>query len=226
VRAPLSGPPSPLRLHQGGEFRRRLAAAFGREESEADELWRRIIHGAGAFVLLYDVLPSNFFVVVPKVVVLLAALAAVLVLEVLRLGLGAELPTIRGYEARRPASYVFYAVALAGAVLFLPPPLAAAVVLGTAFVDPLAGELRRSDRWRRPGPFVAFAAYTVLAAGALGLVGRWPWAGAVGLGALAAAVAVVVERWRFRWLDDDLTMTVAPALVLYGLGVVVLGLPR
>lgn len=225
--APAVRPPTrPLRLHGGGGLRRRLAAAFGRDESAGDVIWRRILHGAGALVLVYYVVPGGFFLVAPKEAVLLAALAAVGVLEVLRLGFGAQLPSMRGYESDRLASYVFYAVALVIAILLFPPPIATAVILGTAMVDPLAGELRSSARWTRLSPWLPFVVYTGLATTSLAAVGRWPWPVAGGLGALAAVVAVGVERWRFRWLDDDLTMTVVPALVLYAVGVLALGLPR
>lgn len=224
MRAPVGPPPRALRLHRGGGFRRRLATAFGRDPEAGDALWRRVLHGAGAFVLVYYLVPVEFFVLVPKEVVLLAALAAVGLLEALRLVAGLELPTIRGYEAGRPASFVFYAVALVGAVLLAPRAIAVAVVLGTAFVDPLAGELRADARRARLAPWVPFAAYAALATVALGAVGRWPWPIALGLGGVAAAVGVAVERWRFRWLDDDLTMTVVPAVVLYAWAVALGGL--
>ena len=226
MRPSVRPPSRPVQLHHGGSFRRRLARAFGRDEAAGDQLWRRIVHGSGALVLAYFLVPVGFFVLVPKVVVLLAALGAAGLLEVARLGFGAELPTIRGYEARRPASYVFYAVALVVAVLVFPEPIAVAVVLGTAFVDPLAGELRSTGSSRGLRLGVPFVVYTALATFALGAVGRWPWVDAAVLGALAGVVGVSVERWRFRWLDDDLTMTIVPALALYGVGVLALGLPR
>lgn len=214
-----------LRLHRGGRFRRRLAAAFGREEAEGDRLWRRILHGLGAFVLVYYLLPDRFFGVAPKEEVLLAALAAVVLLEVARLAFRLELPTIRGYETRRPASYLFYAVALVVAVLVFPEPIAAAAVLGTAFVDPLAGELRQVPGASRYALAVPLGVYAVLAATALGTVGRWPGPAAVALGVVAAVVGVGAERLRYRWLDDDLTMTLAPAVALYVLGIVLFRLP-
>ncbi len=220
-----SGPPA-FRLHRGGSFRRRLALAFGQDESVGDALWRRLVHGAGAFVLVYFVLPNDFFVLLPKEAVLLLALAAVVVIEVLRLGFGLEVPTLRDYEAHRLASYVFYSVGLVVAVLLLPEGLACAVVLGTALVDPLAGELRAAPVGRFVGLGVPVAAYAALAVVALWAVGRWPVLDALALGLAAAVLAVAVERWRFRWLDDDLTMTLAPAALLYGVGVLALGLPR
>jgi hypothetical protein len=216
----------PIRLHTGGTFRRRLARAFGRDESAGDAVSRRVVHVAGALVLVYYPMPVDFFVVVPKEVALLLALAAMFALEIARLGFHAELPTIRGYEARRPASYLFYSVALVAAILLFPPPIAVAVILGTAIVDPLAGEMRGASLPLGRSLGVSFLVYTALATVALAGVGRWPWEAALGLGAFAAAVGVAVERWRFRWLDDDLTMTIVPAVALYAVGIVALGLPR
>jgi len=225
VRPPLAPSAPALPARPGEALRRRLRAVFERYETDRNELGRRLLHGTGAFVLVYYLLPARLAGVLSKETALLLALAVVLAVEVLRLGFGARLPTIRGYEAHRPASYVFYAVGLVAAVLLFPPPIAAAVVLGTAFVDPLAGLLRRGSH-PRLAPGLPIVVYTALAALALGAVGRWPWDLALGCGALAAVVAVAVERWRFRWLDDDLTMTVVPAVVLYGVGVVGLGLAR
>ena len=213
------------RLHHDGRFRRWLAASLGRDESEGDRLWRRSMHLGGALVLLYYPVPSAWLGPVPKEALLLGALGAVVALEVARLVGHVELPTIRGYEARRPASYLYYAVGLVLAVLVFPEGIAVAVVLGVAFVDPLAGELRSQVRWARLAPALPLAVYAALAVGALREVGPWPWPAAVGLGVVASGVAVGVERLRHAWLDDDLTMTVAPALFLYVTGVLALGLP-
>ena len=225
MRSPVGPSPPPLRLHGGGEFRRRLAVAFGRPEAAGDVVWRRLVHASGALILVYYLFPVDFFVVLPKEDVLLLALAAGFVLEVLRLRAGVELPAIRAYELRRPASYLFYAVGLVIAVLLFPEGIAAAVVLGTALVDPLAGELRSDPRFRRWSLAGPLGAYVALAATSLAVVGRWPLGFAVALGVAAAVAAVGVERWRFRWLDDDLTMTVVPALLLLG-AAVAFGLPR
>lgn len=213
-----------LRLHRDGRFRRWLGARFGGDEVLGDRLWRRALHGVGAAVLLYYPLPTDFFVVLPKEEVLLLALGVVLLLEVLRHAVGLELPTIRPYEAGRVASFVFYAVALAGVVLVFPAPVAAATVLGTALVDPLAGELRESRRFRRGYPVVPLVAYFGLAYVGLALVGGWPAGPSLGLAALAAPIAIAVEWPKIPWVDDDLAMTFVPALALYAVGTVVLGL--
>jgi hypothetical protein len=176
-------------------------------------------------VLVYYPLPNSFFVVASKEEVLLLALAAVLVLELLRHVAGLELPTLRPYEARRIGSYVFYAIALTGAILLFPEPIAAAVVLGTALVDPLAGELRGSFAYARYYPSVPLLAYGALAFLGLAAIGNWPVSDSIGLAVLAAPIAVAIERPKIPWIDDDLAMTFVPALVLYGVGVGLLGLP-
>jgi len=214
-----------LRLHGRGRFRRWLGARFGHDEAWGDRLWRRLVHATGSTVLLYYVVPGNFFVVAPKQDVLLGALAAALLLEALRHTVGLELPTIRPYEEHRIASFVFYAIALAGAILLFPLPIAVAVVLGTAFVDPIAGGLRESESMRRLYPYLPFGVYAGLAFVGLGIIGRWSVGWAVPLALLAAAIGLAAEYPKSRWVDDDLAMTFAPALVLYGVGVIALQLP-
>ena len=213
------------KLHRGGRFRGWLGARLGGDFDLGDRAWRRMMHMTGATVLVYYLIPVDFFVVAPKLDVLLAALAAVLVIEALRWVLHLELPTIRPYEARRIGSYVFYSIALVGAVVLFPVPIAAAVVLGTALVDPLAGELRASGRLRVLYPGVPLAVYIALAFVGLAAIGRWPWDDAVGLAVLAAVVGVAAERPKLAWVDDDLAMTFLPAIALYLVGVVALGLP-
>ncbi len=212
-----------LRLHRGGRFRRALGRALGGDFELGDRVWRRILHVLGAGALLYYVLPTGFFLVAPKEYVLLAALAAIYVLEALRLAAGLELPTIRAYEAGRVGSFAIFGTAIVLAILLFPVPIACAVVLGTAVADPLAGELRRDPRFRRIDALAPFAVYAALAWAGLAAIGRWPAVPSVGLAAVAAAIAVAVERPKVRWIDDDFVMVLVPALALYGLGAVALG---
>jgi hypothetical protein len=214
-----------LRLHRHGRFRRWLGARLGVGEEGGDRLWRRIVHALGALVLVYYVVPTGFFVIVPKEEVLLLALAVALALEALRHLAGLELPTIRPYEQHRIASFAFYAIALVGAILLFPRPVAAAVILGTALVDPLVGELRGSSRYRGLYPSVPFVLYVALAFAGLALIGSWPALDALALAVVTAAVGLASEYPKTAWVDDDLAMTFVPALVVTGLGVLVFGLP-
>jgi hypothetical protein len=203
-----------VRLHRGGRTRSWLGARFGGGYELGDRLYRRLLHCLGALAILYLILPSGVFVVVPTEVVLLAALEMILVLELLRHVRGLEMPTIRSYEKDRIASYVWYAIALTAALLIFPRPVAAAVIVGTALVDPLLGELRR--RSSRPvGSIVpGIAIYAVVAAVAFAVFGGWRGVTAVALALATAAVAVLVEWPTWGTVDDDLAMTLVPGAVL------------
>lgn len=202
------------RLHTGGRWRRRLGRALGGDEALGDRAWRRIVHMGGALALLYFVLPSPLLGLLPTWTIIVAALGLVALLELLRHGAGLELPTLRPHEEHRVASYVYYGAALAIAVLLLPRVIAVPVVLGTAFIDPLAGELRL----RRVGPGrqwgLPIGVYFALALGGIAVAGNWPLPWIVAGSGAAAVAAVLAERPRYRWYDDDLAMTLAPALVL------------
>lgn len=180
----------------------------------------------GALVLVYYLVPTNFFVIAPKEYILLAVLVVAILLEVLRHAASLQLPTIRPYEEHRIASFVFYSIALAGAILLFPVPIAAAVILGVALVDPLVGELRLRGV-SEPFLWIApIAAYLPLAWVGMVVVGNWPPLPSLGLSALAALLGVASERPKLPWVDDDLAMAFVPALALYGVGVVGLGLPH
>ncbi len=212
------------RLHSGGRFRLWLGERFGGDAELGDRLWRRLLHALGAFVLLYYPFPPLLFGLVPKLYLLIAALGLLLALEVLRHLSVVELPALRAYEHRRLASFVFYGVALVLAVVLLPLPIGAAVVLGTSLVDPLIGEVRASPRWRAGYPYVPYAVWVALALVGLVAWGGWPLLPSLGLALGAGALALAVERPKLAWMDDDLAMTFVPALLLYGVGVLVLGL--
>ena len=176
-------------------------------------------------MLAYYLLPPGFFIVLPTEDVLLLALGVVLVLEAARLLGGLEIPTIREYERRRVASYAWFGVALVAAVVLFPMPVAVTVVLGTALVDPAIGELRRSPRRiARLYPWLPVAAYATLGAVVLSL-GGWAAMRAAPAALGAAVVAVAVERPKINAVDDDLAMTILPALVLVAAGLIGPGAP-
>ena len=214
-----------VRLHRGGKFRGWLGARLGGDFELGDRAWRRILHAIGAVVLIYYPIPNDFFLVAPKEYILLAALAAIYLLEALRHLVGLQLPTIRPYEeGNRIGSFAIFGTAIVIAILVFPVPIACAVVLGTALVDPLAGEMRRNPKFRGWDIAVPFVTYWGLAIVGLAFMGRWPLEPSIGLAAIAGALAVVVERPKVWWYDDDFGMALAPAVALYVIGVGALGL--
>jgi hypothetical protein len=210
-----------LKFHRGGRLRGWLGAKFGGDFELGDRIWRRCLHLAGAFVLLYYLLPPRFFLIVSNLDVLLVALAAILVLELLRHVAGAELPTIRPYERKRIASYAFYAIALVVAVVVFPWAIATVVVLGVSIVDPLIGELRIRKVKAPANPGLPFAAYFALATTSLTLGWHVPLSVAASSAAVAAAIGVAIEAPRVRGVDDDLAMTLVPAIALFTLALTV-----
>jgi hypothetical protein len=215
-----------LRLHRHGRFRHWLGHALGGDDQLGDRAWRRIMHSLGAAVLVYYLFPNDFFVIAPKVDILLAVLAVVIVLEVLRHTAGLQLPTLRPYELHRVASFVFFSLALVLAILLFPLPIAAAVVLGTSIVDPILGELRHEHASPVVAVGIPLGAYGLLAFIGLVAVGGWPAGPSALLAAAAAPLAIASEWPKSAWVDDDLVMTLVPGVFLYGAGVLALGLPR
>ncbi|MCI4324626.1 MAG: hypothetical protein L3K00_01890 [Thermoplasmata archaeon] len=203
-----------MRLHTGGRFRGWLGARVGGDFEVGDRIHRRLLHGLGAFALLYLLVPARILVVVPNDVILLSALELIFVVEYLRHVRHWELPTIRPYEEGRIASYVFYATALTAALLLFPRPVAAAVVVGTALVDPLLGELRLRSTHPAASLLPGLAVYALLAGVAFALFGGWRGPSLVGLALFAAAVAVAVEWPTWGTVDDDLAMTLVPGAAL------------
>jgi len=203
-----------VRLHRGGRFRAWVGGRLGGGPTLGDRVLRIGLHIAGSVVLLYYLLPPNFFVVFSNEAGLLLALGAVLAVEALRHAARIELPTIRPYERARVASFAFFAVALVISVLVFPKPVAVAVVLGTALIDPLAGELRFRGRSRATSWLVPILAYALLAAVIFRWVGGWAIASAVVAAVGAAVVAVAIERPKWAWYDDDFGMTLVPGVVL------------
>jgi dolichol kinase len=207
----------PLRLHTGGRFRRWLGHLAGGDELLGERIWRRVIHLAGLVALLYYLLPTGFFVLISTRDVVYLLVLFVVAIEVGRHLLGIELPTIRELERKRVASYVYYALALAAALLLFPPAIGAVAIAGTALVDPLIGELRVSPRLRALYPGLPLVVYAAIALVGFAVLSGWPLVEVFLLAAVAAVVAVAAERPKWSWMDDDFAMTLAPALVVLAL---------
>ncbi|MCI4323333.1 MAG: hypothetical protein L3K03_04855 [Thermoplasmata archaeon] len=209
-------PPMGWRLHRKGRWRAWLGKRLGGDAELGDRAWRRILHVAGAVSLLYLVLPQNFFVVLTTEEVLLIVLVAVLALDALRLAGQIEFPSMRPFEEGRPASFSYFAIALVASLLLFPEVIATAVILVCAVVDPLLGEFRASPRWAAYGPAAGVSVGFLLVVGVLALGTSLALPELLALAALAALVAVAVERPKLPWVDDDLVMTLAPGVVLWG----------
>ena len=201
-------------LHLGGRTRGWIGRRLGGDETLGDRVWRRCLHLGGLVVLAVYVVPADLFGPVPVRYVLDAALAAVLLLELLRILGRVELPTIRPHERRRVASYAYYAIALVLAVELLPEAVAVAAVVGCALVDPLLGELRGHGLARRPAAGLGALVYGGIALAALVALDGPPRA-ILGVAAVVGAGLAVLVEGPGSWLpvDDDLAMVLVPGVV-------------
>ncbi|MCI4363234.1 MAG: hypothetical protein L3K13_02895 [Thermoplasmata archaeon] len=215
VRRPLPGV-DPVRVGSG-RFRRWLGLHLAGDPSAGDRLFRRGLHLITSLGLVYYLLPVTILPGFSRALLLLAGYAVVVALEAFRLGGWLQLPSMRPHEEGRPASYLYFATAVVAVLLLVPEPFAVAAILGTALVDPLIGELKGSTRWRSLYPVAPLVLYVGLALPCLLLLGGTRWELAVPFAAAAALVAVAVESPKHRHLDDDLLMTILPALTLWGL---------
>ncbi|MHB8351166.1 MAG: hypothetical protein ACYDFT_00480 [Thermoplasmata archaeon] len=205
----------PLRLHRGGILRRWIGARLGGDFELGDRVLRRGLHAFAAIALVYYLLPTPLLPGVSNALLLLVVLGAVLGIEAGRHLIGIEVPTLRDVESRRVASYAYFAVAIVAALLLFPRPIASVVIVGTAFVDPLLGELRlggQGGRWMPLGPWALYGGLAVLI---LRVLTGWPLPEVILLGLAAATGAIAAEMAKNQYLDDDLLMTLVPALVLY-----------
>jgi dolichol kinase len=138
-------------------------------------------------------------------------------LDGLRLAGILEIPTLRPWEAHRPASFSYFGVALVAALLLFPPIIAVATILVCAWVDPLIGELRRRPLSVRARTVLAVLAAVVLWEAVLAIGTGVARPGIWLAGIVGATVAVAVESPQIPWIDDDLVMTLAPGAAVWAI---------
>jgi hypothetical protein len=118
---------------------------------------------------------------------------------------------LRDYEKRAVAGYFWGASGYVLALLLFPQALAMITILGTAFTDPVLGEMRRRPAPQRWGPAAGFAVWCAVATAtalAVPLAIHW-WVVPLG-----AAVAVAAESARVKHVDDNFVMNIVPLVVL------------
>lgn len=147
----------------------------------------------------------------PPRTLVMAVLAALIVLEALRVWRGVTLFGMRAYEARQVSAVAWGGFSLGLVLLFAPrvglsgAALGAPIIVTLALVDPLMGELRRAGC-----PPARVAAAGVIVAGAV-WVAAAHWLGApFWLAAVMAPLSVAAEWPRLRWIDDNATLTLVP----------------
>lgn len=180
-----------------------------------EHLARRVIHLCTPVFLVYYWLPSPVWSDGPsKEFGLVFLLLMVFLFEIIRRVSGIKVFGLRSYERWRMASYAWAALGLTIVFLTMPFEIALPSIIGMSWVDPLIGELR--ERKADLYPLVPIAVYfSIMLISLTILIGLSPWVFVAS--AASAPVAIWVEKQRFWKMDDDMTMMVMPAILIWSI---------
>lgn len=174
-------------------------------------MFRRIFHMSSAVLLVYYLLPERIYFM-PREVLMLSFLAAVLVIEAVRIKTGTVFFGLRGYEGKQISAYAWGAAAIAICFLFFPMVFVVPSVLGMALIDPLIGEVRRNkEEWY---PYVPGVCYAVMLFLCLFFLSGFGLAFLITFTAAGTATALLVEYPKLKYVDDDFLMVMGPVFVL------------
>jgi dolichol kinase len=175
-------------------------------------LARRALHAAVSLAVLYYWFPERVVEIgLSKQEIAVAGVAVMAAIEAVRLRRKAIVFPMRDYERSQIAGHLWFVFGCLVALLFFPQRFAMITILGTAFVDPLEGEIRARDSIRRYADAAGFAAWCVVAVGCILAV---PLATPLVLVPLGAALAVLAEAKKVKQIDDNFLMNIVPLLGL------------
>jgi len=202
------------------EFLERLNAI------EVDAHWfRRVFHTFAASFLFYYLLPDEQWINQGKIIVPIIIVFVMAVVEFRRIQGNLDHNRffgLRSYEKKRPASYLYFGVAVLLLFLFFPQQIAIPCILCASFTDPLIGEARYYLGKKQAyiiGFFVSVFFFMI----------TWyqaRWEILLVISVLGATGAVVGEAKKLRFIDDDFMIQFLPALLLLIVwqGLLVLGI--
>ena len=182
---------------------------------EVDAHWfRRAFHTFAASFLLYYILPDEEWINMTKIVIPTIIVICMVVIEYHRLRGGFEKQRffgLRSYEKRRPASYLYFGVAVLLLFLFFPQQIAIPCILCASLTDPLIGESRHYLKKQHAYliGFVVSVFFFVL---------TWyqvEWWVLILVGFVGASGAVIGEAKKLSFLDDDFMIQMLPAILLF-----------
>jgi dolichol kinase len=182
---------------------------------------RRAFHCLIALAPVYYLLPVDLPVIgVRRWVVLIAFFAIIILIEVIRLPKGILFLGMRPHEKDQIASFVWAAAGITAALWLFPHDIATATLVGMAFVDPLAGELRSHGVGTRRNIGVSSIVYFVICTTVLVLANDRVLPGLLLLAVVGTVIAIGSEQFKNVHVDDDFLMVCAPGLAMTALALV------
>jgi dolichol kinase len=181
---------------------------------EVDAHWfRRVFHTFTASFLFYYLLPDEPWINVTKIILPICIVTGIAGIEVRRIRGQLDHQRffgLRHYEKKRPASYLYFGVALLLLLLLFPQQIAIPCILCACFTDPIIGELRFYLKKKQAyviGFFFSVFFFTMTWYAA-------DWWILLTVSLLGATGAVIGEGKKLKWIDDDFMIQMLPALLL------------
>jgi len=184
---------------------------------EVDAHWfRRVFHTFAASFLFYYLLPNEEWINVIKIVVPITLVSFMIVIEYRRLQGAIDHQRffgLRSYEKKRPASYLYFGIAVLLLFLLFPQQIAIPCILCAAFTDPIIGETRYY--------FGKKKAYTIgFIISLFFFLITWyraDWWVLILVSVIGASGALIGEAEKLRFVDDDFMIQILPAILLFAL---------
>jgi dolichol kinase len=181
---------------------------------EVDAHWfRRVFHTFAASFLFYYLLPDEGWINVVKIIAPIIIVFCMVVIEYRRLHGSLDHQRffgLRSYEKKRPASYLYFGIAVLLLFLLFPQQIAIPCILCASFTDPIIGETRYNL-----GKKKAYAIGFIISLFFFLITWyRADWRILILVSLVGAAGALIGEAKKLRFIDDDFMIQMLPALLL------------
>ena len=181
---------------------------------EVDAHWfRRVFHTFAASFLFYYLLPDEEWINVIKIIVPIILVFCLIVIEYHRLRGALDHQRffgLRNYEKKRPASYLYFGIAVLLLFLLFPQQIAIPCILCASFTDPIIGETRYHLGKKKAyiiGFIISLFFFLITWF-------RADWWILILVSVIGAAGALAGEAKKLRYIDDDFMIQMLPALLL------------
>ncbi|HWR27140.1 MAG TPA: dolichol kinase [Candidatus Thermoplasmatota archaeon] len=181
---------------------------------EVDAHWfRRVFHTFAASFLFYYLLPDEEWINVIKIIVPVILVFCLIVIEYHRLRGALDHQRffgLRNYEKKRPASYLYFGIAVLLLFLLFPQQIAIPCILCASFTDPVIGETRYHLGKKKAyiiGFIISLFFFLITWF-------RADWRILILVSVIGAAGALAGEAKKLRYIDDDFMIQMLPALLL------------
>jgi len=181
---------------------------------EVDAHWfRRVFHTFAASFLFYYLLPDQDWINLGKIVLPVIIVLCMVVVEYRRIRGDLDHQRffgLRNYEKKRPASYLYFGVAILLLFLLFPQQITIPCILCASFTDPIIGESRYYLGKKRAyaiGFIVSMFFFLVTWY-------RADWWVLILVPLLGATGAVMGEAKKLKLVDDDFMIQMLPAVLL------------